>query len=324
MDTLFRDSLSESDFLYNPQGGAHYCHSATILETAAGELLSVWYAYPEKENVDASLVLARRAKNNSTWDKSQILIERAAYSLGNPVLSQSPDGAILLFYVALRSTWWNSATLNVIVSRDHGRSWSHPVSMGPWQGMMIRHSPVCLLNSELLLPAYDETKNQTVLLRAASPYQEWSESYRFEELGLIQPVIMADPRGNLDIYFRAAGDHRHVWRSTSKDSGATWAPPTSTTLINPLSGIAAVMAHGTLALIHNPLENQRTPLAISLSSNSGQSWRSTHILDSAQFEVSYPAFVLGRDGMVRGVYTFNRRMIKYVAFPARLLRHGTE
>jgi predicted neuraminidase len=322
METHFRDSLSESDFLYNPQGGAHYCHSATILETPTGELLSVWYAYPEKENVDASLILARRPANGKTWEKSRILLERAAYSLGNPVLCQTPDGAIFLFYVALRSTWWNSAALNMIVSHDDGHSWSHPTSMGSWQGMMIRHSPVCLPNTDLLLPAYDETKDQTVLLRAARPYTQWSESYRFEEPGLIQPVIITDPRGNLDIYFRAAGDHRHVWRSTSKDTGATWAPPTRTALINPLSGIAAVMAHGTLALIHNPLDNQRTPLAISLSSNSGQSWTSTSVLDSAQFEVSYPAFILGRDKMVRGVYTFNRRMIKYIAFPASLLRHG--
>lgn len=324
MQTLFRDSLAESDFLYNPQGGAHYCHSATILETTSGDLLSVWYAYPEKENVDASLVLSRRPKKATTWDKSKILLDRSAYSLGNPVLCQAPDGAILLFYVALRSTWWNSAALNMIVSRDHGHSWSHPTSMGSWQGMMIRHAPVCLPNSDLLLPAYDESKNQTVLLRATSPYQQWSEGYRFDELGLIQPVIITDPRGNLDIYFRAAGDHHHVWRSTSKDAGSTWAPPMQTDLINPLSGIAAVMAHGTLALIHNPIENQRTPLAISLSSNSGQSWRSTHILDSAQFEISYPAFILGRDHMIRGVYTFNRRMIKYIAFPASLLRHESD
>ena len=324
MDPLFRDSLSESDFLYNPQGGAHFCHSATILETTAGDLLSVWYAYPEKENLDASLVISRRRKNSTTWDKSKILLERAAYSLGNPVLCQSPDGAIFLFYVALRSTWWNSAALKIIVSHDNGHSWSHPTSMGSWQGMMIRHSPVCLPNSDLLLPAYDETKNQTVLLRASGPYQQWNECYRFDEPGLIQPVIITDPRGNLDIYFRAAGDHRHVWRSTSKDTGATWAPPMRTALINPLSGIAAVMAHGTLALIHNPIDNQRTPLASSLSSNSGQSWRNTYILDSAQFEVSYPAFIIGRDGMVRGVYTFNRRMIKYVAFPASLLCHGSD
>ena len=324
METLFRDSLSESDFLYNPDGGPHYCHSATILETASGELLSVWYAYPDKENIDASLVLARRPANGTKWNKSTIVLERAAYSLGNPVLCQAPGGAILLFYVALRSTWWNSAALNVLVSHDHGHSWSHPTSMGAWQGMMIRHSPVCLPNSDLLLPAYDEAKNQAVLLRASAPYHQWTDCYRFDEIGLIQPVIVTAPGGNLDIYFRAAGDHHHIWRSTSNDSGVTWVTPTPTSLINPLSGIAAVVAQGMLALIHNPIENQRTPLAISLSSNGGLSWKSTCILDSAHLEVSYPAFILGRDNMIRGVYTFNRRMIKYVAFPASLLRHGSD
>ena len=96
-----------------------------------------------------------------------------------------------------------------------------------------------------------------------------------------------------------------------------------TELVNPLSGIAAVTANGILAVVHNPIENQRTPLAVSLSPNSGRSWTGTYVLDSAQLEVSYPSFLLGRDRMVRGVYTFNRRMIKYVAFPVELLGHGT-
>ena len=321
MNTLFRDSLSESDFLYNPDGGCHFCHSATIVESGNGDLLAVWYAYPEKENSGAVLVMARRRKKTANWTPSKVVLESAAHSLGNPVLCRTPDGLLRLFYVALRSTWWNSAALHVIVSRDDGNTWSRPVSMGSWEGMMIRHPPVSLTNAGLLLPAYDESKNQTVLLHAAAPYETWTELYRFEHCGLIQPVVLADLRGNLDIYFRAAGDHSHIWRSSSKDRGATWTAPARTELINPMSGIAAVSFLGVLALIHNPIGNQRTPLAISLSPDGGQSWTGTHILDSANFEISYPSFILGEDEMIRGVYTFNRRMIKYVAFPAKLLRH---
>jgi predicted neuraminidase len=324
MDTLFCDSLSESDFLYNPGGGTPQCHSATIVETAGGDLLTVWYAYPEKENVGAILVSARRAKGAGSWSPTQVVLASAANSLGNPVLSRTPNGPLLLFYVALRGNWWNSAALHLLTSTDHGHTWSSPTFLGAPAGLMVRHPPVCLPNADLLLPAYDESSNRTILLKAAPPYTDWDECYRFAPPDLIQPVILADPRGNLDIYFRAARAPGRVWRSMSKDRGETWEPPQQTALINPLSGIAAVRSDGILALIHNPIEYQRSPLAISLSPNSGHHWSGTYVLDSAPFEVSYPSFILGGDGMVRGVYTFNRRMIKYVAFPSHLFGHGAK
>ncbi len=323
METLFRESLSESAFLYNPDGGVHHGHSATIVETAGGDLLTVWYAYPEKENIGAILVSARRTKDARAWSPTKIVLASAASSLGNPVLYQTKDGPLLLFYVALRNTWWNSAALHLLTSTDDGQTWSRPTDLGARAGLMVRHPPVCLPNADLLLPAYDESMNRTILLKASAPYADWDEFHRFTQPDLIQPVILADPRGNLDIYFRAASAPGRMWRSASKDQGQTWAPPEQTALINPLSGLSAVTAGGRLALIHNPIENQRTPLAISLSPNSGRSWSGTYVLDSAPFEVSYPSFILGRDHMVRGVYTFNRRMIKYVAFPAHLLGHGS-
>lgn len=322
MEPPFQDSLSESDFLYNPGCGAQHGHSATIAESAAGNLYVVWYAYPEKENVDAALVMARRLRGAKAWEPSRIVLKSAAYSLGNPVLHWRPDGSLWLFYVALQGTWWNSAVLHLITSRDEGRTWSQPASLGLAPGVMVRHPPICLPNSDLLLPAYDEAKNQTLLLRWSAPERPWEISYRFAQRDLIQPVILRDPAGNLDIYFRAAAAPCRVWRSASPDQGATWSAPEPTALVNPLSGIAAVTAHGVLAVVHNPIEQQRTPLAISLSPDRGHSWSGTYVLDSAAFEVSYPSFLLGRDQMIRGVYTFNRRMIKYVAFPAQLLRHG--
>ena len=35
-------------------------------------------------------------------------------------------------------------------------------------------------------------------------------------------------------------------------------------------------------------------------------------LDEVQLEISYPCFILGSNNTVHGVYTYNRRMIKYI------------
>lgn len=123
------------------------------------------------------------------------------------------------------------------------------------------------------------------------------------------------------MFFRPHSDPRNIWKSRSTDQGVSWSIPDITVLPNPLSGISAIQVNNNIAMIYNHThEHKRYPLSVSLSRDEGTTWEEHWNLDSVEMEISYPSFITGKDQIVHGVYTFNRRMIKYVCIdPNRFL-----
>ncbi len=311
----------KAQFLYNPPGRGLYCHSATLAQTRDGALLAAWYAYPEEEHRNGSLILARRRPGSATWSKSKQILPELDSSAGNPVLFEAPNGILWLHFALLKGDYWNSAELMASFSQDGGNTWSSPHRLWPDRGMMVRHPPVALEDGGLLLPAYDENLRESVLLKSGPPFTEWIASYRFKGLSLIQPVLVRQREHSLGIYFRPWSDPRQIWRSHSNDDGATWGPPVRTPLPNPLSGIAAFVHENRTVLIYNHTkEHQRHPLSLNISDDWGITWRGPVHIDTPLFEVSYPNFLLNPNGQVDGVYSYNRRMIKHVTFSPKELR----
>ena len=308
-------NIANSDFLYNPGGEARHCHCPTILQTQSGDLLVTWYAYPEQEHEGATLAIARRRNGQTHWEKSQTIGLPESYSLGNPVLFQLPQGRIWLLFAVLNGGYWDKATLNGIWSDDGGKTWAPPIPIWQNPGMMVRHPPLLLGGHSLLLPAYDEKLQTSILLTSVPPYKKWQEVHRFADLKLIQPVLIKDDSQRLSIFFRPVDRPRVIWRSHSIDQGRSWSVPMRTPLPNPLSGIAAFAWDNSTAVVHNHThEHQRYPLSISITRDGGTTWENPIHFDTSNHEVSYPSFISGANGLIHGVYTYNRRFIKYVSF----------
>lgn len=309
-------SLSlEASFLHQPATAGLHCHCASLLRVPDGATLAVWYAYPREEYEAGKLVLARRAAGQAEWEEGKIILKSENYSLGNPVIFQAETGAIWIHYVILKGKYWDDAELHGICSSDGGRSWSPPIFLWNERGMMIRHHPVAAGNSRLLLPAYRERTKQSLILWSDPPYEKWHEGHRFEGLPLLQPTLVRERSGRLSIFFRPTTIPLCIWRSHSSDDGKSWSDPVRTTLPNPLSGIAAVPVGDQIGMIYNHTEeHQRYPLSFALSPDGGLSWSEPAHIDEVKFELSYPHFLSDGEGRVHGVYTYNRRMIKYVAF----------
>lgn len=277
-----------------------------------------WYAYPDQEHVGASLALIRYSKTKNKWLPSRTILPKSEFSRGNPVLFQVPDGKVLLLYVVLKGIYWSDAILEGAWSEDEGETWTQPVQLSKKPGLMVRHSPVILENQSLLLPAYDEKTRRTVLMTAPPPYQNWTETYRFSDLELIQPVLVREKGDRLSLFFRPCDSPRLIWRSHSSDNGNSWTIPMRTTLPNPLSGVAAFVANDSTSLVYNHTEHhQRFPLSLSTTHDGGTTWGNPWHFEPVENEVSYPSFIAGKDGKIHGVYTYNRRMIKYVSMAAR-------
>ena len=307
--------MIDAEFLHNPVDKGIFCHCPSILETQSGTLMVVWYAYPEDEYIGATLALSKKRKGQDTWNSGNSILDTGKYSAGNPMIFQAPGGRVHLLYVVLKGSYWNDAYLQGIHSDDEGQTWSKPVQIWQSPGMMVRHPPVLLDSGAYLLPAYDEKTRQTILLSSKPPYSKWQEAYRFEAPELIQPAIVKENSGRLTLVFRPSTDPKRVQLSHSTDQGETWSQPQQTPLLNPLSGISAISVNNNLLVIHNHTEeHQRWPLSASWSRNGGKNWEDVRHFDQVHMEVSYPSFIVGSDNTVHGVYTYNRRLIKYVKF----------
>ncbi|MBC8286474.1 MAG: exo-alpha-sialidase [Nitrospinae bacterium] len=309
--------MIDATFLHNPHDKGMFCHCPSILETQSGTLLVVWYTYPEDEYIGATLTLAKKLKGSgdNTWSTGESILSSQKYSLGNPVLFQDPGGRIHLLYVTLKGSYWNDACLQGVWSDDEGQTWSSPIQLWKTPGMMVRHPPVLLDSGSFLLPAYDEHARQSVLLSSDPPYSNWQATHRFETPEIIQPAIVKESSGRLTLVFRPSTDPRKIRICHSTNQGKTWTQPQMTSLPNPLSGVSAFSANNNLVVVYNHTEeHQRWPLSASWSRNGGKTWEKVLHLDKVQLEVSYPSFISGNNKLVHGVYTYNRRMIKYVKF----------
>jgi predicted neuraminidase len=309
--------LIEAEFLYNPADKGMHCHCPTLLESQSGNLLAVWYVYTQDEYRHATLAMAKKNSNDSIWQTTQNIPIASTYSLGNPVLFQEPGGRIHLMYVALKGTYWDDAVLYSIYSKDEGQTWTKPSLLWKEPGMMVRHPPVFLNNGTCLLPAYDECKKNAIILSSKPPYSNWEISYSFGEKDMIQSVLIKTREEHLIMFFRPHSDPRYIWKSQSTDQGISWTPPDMTSLPNPLSGISTISINNSIAMIYNhTYEHQRYPLSVSVSRDQGTTWGEHWNLDNVKAEVSYPSFISGNNNTVHGLYTYNRRMIKYVKLNA--------
>ncbi len=284
-------------------------------------MLAAWYAYPQDETEDAKLVLARRFKGNIDWEHSGTVLKNLSYSAGNPVIYETASGDLWYLFVILKGKYWDDVEFQGARSTDGGRTWSHPSVMWNGRGMMVRHSPVLAGNDRLLLPAYREDLKRSVILCSEPPYMKWRELYTFEDLALIQPTLVREHNGRLSIFFRPTDEPHLIWRSHSDDNGVSWGPPVRTPLPNPLSGLDAFALGEKIAAVYNHTkEHIRSPLSIAVSADSGISWSEPWDIDTAPHELSYPHFIYDEESRrVHGVYTYNRRMIKYVSFSAEEL-----
>lgn len=311
--------MGEATFLYNPPGVGDHAHAASLLRTHDGGFLAAWYAYPEVEHRAASLVIARKAAGEDGWRQSEPLLEGGGYSAGNPVLFQEPVDRIWVLFVLLKGPYWTDAILEGACSDDGGRSWSTSMTLWQERGMMVRHPPVRLDSGLWLLPAYDERARRAILLCSSPPFLRWRVSYTFEDLPLLQPSLIREPH-RLTILFRPWSDPRCIWRSHSVDDGTHWCTPIRTSVPTALSGISAFGVGDRLGVVYNHSHGQeRYPLSVALSADGGVSWSGPKHVDEIPHEVSYPSFLSDETGGVHGVYTYNRRFIKYVSLDSEWL-----
>lgn len=316
----------EACFIHNPDGPDRHAHAASLFQASNGTLYATWFTYPgPKDYEHGKIALSRMDSRTGKWEKAKFIFPNIKSSAGNPILFEDPKtGDLRILFFLINGSYFTDSNVYESKSTDGGKTWASPSCIFSSQGAMVRHSPITLDDDTLLLPAYDDRRKVSEIYRQRPTSNTWELVHTFDE-GPIQPDFARTASGAICVFFRATGEHRIVRRARSGDEGRTWSATIQTQVPCPLSGIASFSINGEIGLVfNNTKEQKRTPLSIATSTNSGVSWSPAWDIDKSPHEVSYPHFIVDRNNLIHGVYTYNRRMIKYVTFTFDELKNGTK
>ncbi|WP_291788182.1 sialidase family protein [Cecembia sp.] len=299
------------------------CHASSIEALGDGQYMMVWFAGTHEKNDDVGIWMAKGSPGN--WSVPKLLVKVRNDAHWNPVLFQSPEGRLFLFFkVGKEIDDWETWQ---IFSDDLGKTWSSPKELvegdrggrGP-----VRNHILVLSNGVWLAPASIEkdkvwnafvdvsedkgetwTKSDTLLLDRKLITGE----------GVIQPSLWESSTGNVHMLLRTSAGK--IGRSDSFDYGRTWSVLSLTDLPNNNSGIDIAQIQGnTLALAYNPVGKNwgpRYPMSLAISTDNGKSWTVKMDIEEGEDdnEFSYPSLIY-EEGYLVLCYTWNRTNIRFV------------
>ncbi len=321
------EKKGESSIL--PISISRMCHASTIVELSNGDIIAAWFQGSYEGANDVKIWGSFFHENQ--WSAPQQLVvgfNRIAtnpdfsdtLACWNPVLFKSPDNIIYLYYKVGRSPrdWWGE----YICSKDDGKTWSSRNLCNPSLGP-VKNKPLITSSGTWLFPTSTETLEDwhVFIERSMDQGKSWKTIPidTTNSVKVIQPTLLQYPDGSIHAFCRS--NQNCLMESVSKNDGKTWSPLNKTNILNPNSGIdAIVQKNGVIYLVYNPMEsgkewvNGRNVLTIAISFD-GKEWFDVYHLEKEENgEFSYPAIIKTSDGLIHITYTFNRKNIKHIIF----------
>ncbi|MFY9554851.1 MAG: exo-alpha-sialidase [Blastocatellia bacterium] len=179
-------------------------------------------------------------------------------------------------------------------------------------GWMTRAHPFVLDQKRLIVPLYSDGFSFSLMAITDDWGKTWTTSTPLVGAGNIQPSIVKRKDGTLLTLMRDNGPRpKRLHLSESRDRGKTWSPVVDSAIPNPGSGAEIIsLTNGHWVLIYNDTEQGRNSLAVSISTDEGQTWKWTrHLeLEPAGPEAGafhYPSIIQARDGLLHATYSYH-------------------
>ncbi|MCB1099448.1 MAG: exo-alpha-sialidase [Verrucomicrobiae bacterium] len=194
-------------------------------------------------------------------------------------------------------------------------------------GWFTRAHPIITPEGRMVVGLYSDGFSFSL----AAYTDDWGGNWKFSDPitggANIQPSIFRREDGTLVAYMRDNGPPpKRVHVSESKDSGETWGMVYDHPVLkNPGSGLEVMkVADGRCVAIYNDTEDDRNQLAVSLSTDEGQTWPHTRYLEKVEKgkgRFHYPSIIQTRDGQLHATYSYfvptpegERKSIKHAKF----------
>ena len=323
----------------SPTNATPHMHAASAISTRNGTLTAFWYGGSAEGARDVSIFMS--TQSGQAWtDQTPVVIREAVESdlnrhirkLGNASVVRQPDGRLWMFFVTVSIGGWAGSAINLIESRDDGRTWSAPRRLvtSPFLNVstLVRANPFRYADGSIGLPAYHEFIGKFAELIRIDPDGRVIGKTRLSTgRRALQPDVVVMDEARAVLLLRDGGPPpRHLLRATTDDGGKSWTEPAEIDMPNPDAAVDALALDGDrLLAVLNDSDEGRERLILALSDNLGLDWQPLMSLaDSSKgvpgaategrHEYSYPWVLLGADGLYHVLFTWNRERIRHVAF----------
>lgn len=323
----------------SPTNATPHMHAASAISARNGALTAFWYGGSDEGARDVSIYMSVQSGHGWT-DQTPIVTREAVQShlnrhirkLGNASVVRQPDGRLWMFFVTVSIGGWAGSAINLIESRDDGRTWSPPRRLvtSPFLNVstLVRANPFRYADGSIGLPAYHEFIGKFAeLIRIDRDGRVIGKTRLSTGRRALQPDVVVVDEARAVLLLRDGGPSpRHLLRASTDDGGKTWTEPTEIDMPNPDSAVDALALDGDrLLAVLNDSDEGRERLTLALSDDLGLNWKPLMTLADAskgepgaategRHEYSYPWVMRGADGLYHVLFTWNRERIRHVAF----------
>ncbi len=253
--------------------------------------------------------------DGKTWSKDHAV--DVGFPRSGRTIGQGPTeflatrcGKRVLLFFATHSKHWNSDWKSwMICSDDSCRSWSRPSPLpGRLADNTFIRASIRTTEGRIMAPFQHYLNGKSVADSRNGVLISEDDGETWQEYGDIkcplspdthlwaEPAIVELPHNHVVMLIRPQwGGGTTLFRADSFDGGRTWSDIASKTVIpNPSSKVALFSLGGeTVALVHNPNPNHRSPLALWISFDGMKTWAYQRVIvkescDGPQGCLNYP------------------------------------
>lgn len=299
-------------------------HCSSLIETAEDSELAVWYQ-GSYETASDTVIMISRKKNNSSWEKAEVLFDFHGSPLGNPVIwKKKSSQRIFITFSLLTKEDWKSSLLFYSWSDDNGTSWSAPTLFLSQPGFMAKTKPIEDNFGRLLFPLYHERDYCPyiyIIDDVMAPLGSPLSAETMARNKAIQPTLSRIDSSRLIMLCRT--NKGNIWKSISFNEGSSWSILRPIQLENPDSAIDVFsLKEGIIGLVYNPSQINRNHLGIAVSRDGGENWENFKTIVKGEGEFSYPSVHVRRDNTISVSFTDNRYAIRRALFSQKELLYG--
>jgi predicted neuraminidase len=327
-------------------------HSATAIELANNNIMAFWYGGAREGHKDVAIYKNTWNAQSQQWGQETKLISRSFTSqsttryirkLGNPVVTRMADKSIWLFYVSVSIGGWAGSAINLIQSKDEGKTWSAAKRLitSPFFNIstLVKGEPIHYQDGSLGLPVYHELLGKFGELLKINSKGEVIDKTRLSwGKTSLQPVIVPiSPKYAISMLRYSGKDPSRILIQSTNDAGLNWTSPIKSDLLNPNAGISALLLQGKNKILLAFNNHQDTREDISLATfdikpsetaltqptqeKLAQSWKIIKAIEENRLEIedkskqfAYPWLLQTQNGNIHLLYTWHKSHIKHVLF----------
>ena len=329
-----------------PDTGAPSVHAASLIALKDGGIRAFWFAGSREGAPDVVINTSVFDPKVFRWSAPTVVMDRVGAEkglfryiakLGNPVPARMADGRMQLFFVTVSIGGWAGSSISSVISDDEGLTWDRPQRLisSPLINLstLVKSPAVSFADGRLGLPAYHEWIGRFGEFLRIDASQVIDKRRMSSGRGAIQPAVFVDGPKDASAFFRqtrSSSQPKQIPVSETQDAGQSWASTKDLEIPNPNSALAALtLANGARLMVLNNIEAGRYRLVMVMRESNSTQWQVIQVLEDDESlahdqrrEFSYPYLISANGEDAHLAYTWDRKKIRHVYFPAAWFKHA--